>query len=649
MNEMGGIVNFDGAPVNADELLKMQQALSDYGCDESSYLVTDVAAICFCGYHTSTESRLTKQPLVLGNGNVLVFDGIVQNRKELIESLELSHARVSDVEIVAAGLSRQGSDFIKQIIGSFALAWWNQFRRRLIMARDHIGSRPLYYRATDQTLRFASEISVLLDSTTTLDNDYIAGFLGAGPKTELTPYQQVKAVKPATLMEIDGLGISSVRFWNLSDVIPLNYATDRAYEEHFQTLALKSISSVLESSSGPVFSELSGGLDSTAIVCLADEVTTRLGQEPIETLSRVHDESRTSDEREYIRLVEKQRAKRSVYIREEDFPILSAANSEPSIDGPNPFYCFAEYHRAVCRMLSSRGVRTLLSGKGGDQILGGNPSGVPELADLLVQGKLFSFARQLRIWSLASRGPCLPLLGQSVSSALTAYAPRLFSGSTHTVPSWIDEPFRERIYANSHSDTNNGFCYPSDLDQMAGFSSVVASISAQYRRQWGKLNVSYPWLYRPLVEFMQAIPFRQRVRPGQTRSLMRRSLQSKLPARIAQRRGKRSPSEAIVRAIRREFSQLHSLFDEPLIAAYGFAKRNELRATLNRARAGTDLTALSIVMAISLEVWLRRIDLSHQHLSSAECRKSFHNVAGLTIRDHLIRKSERTAQANLTS
>ena len=391
MNEMGGIVNFDGAPVNADELFKMQRDLSDYGCDESSYLMTDVAAICFCAYHTSTESRLTTQPLVLGNGNVLVFDGIVQNRKELIESLELSPARVSDVEIVAAGLSRQGSDFIKQIIGSFALTWWDQFRRRLIMARDHIGSRPLYYRATAQNLRFASEISVLLDRTTTLDDDYIAGFLGAGPKTELTPYQQVKAVKPATLMEIDSIGISSVRFWNLAEVVPLSYTTDRAYEEHFQTLALKSISSVLERSNGPVFSELSGGLDSTAIVCLADEVTTRLGQAPIETLSRVHDASRTSDEREYIRLVEKQRAKRSVYIREEDFPILSAANSEPSVDGPNPFYCFAEYHRAVCRMLSSRGVRTLLSGKGGDQILGGNPSGVPELADLLVQGKLLSF------------------------------------------------------------------------------------------------------------------------------------------------------------------------------------------------------------------------------------------------------------------
>lgn len=88
MNELGGIVNFDEASVDADELFKMQRALSDYGCDESSYLLTDVAALCFCPYHTSIGSRLTKQPLALGNGNVLVFDGMVQNRKELLGSLK---------------------------------------------------------------------------------------------------------------------------------------------------------------------------------------------------------------------------------------------------------------------------------------------------------------------------------------------------------------------------------------------------------------------------------------------------------------------------------------------------------------------------------------------------------------------------------
>src|SRR4029453_16661308 len=98
----------------------------------------------------------------------------------------------------------------------------------------------------------------------------------------------------------------------------------------------------------------------------------------------------------------KQRRKPSLYIREEDFPLLSAANGNFSVNGPNPFYCFSEYHQAVCQTLRRKGVRTLLSGKGGDQILGGNPSGVPELADLFVQRRFVAFARSIRTWSLAN-------------------------------------------------------------------------------------------------------------------------------------------------------------------------------------------------------------------------------------------------------
>ncbi|HET6862355.1 MAG TPA: asparagine synthetase B family protein [Pyrinomonadaceae bacterium] len=609
MNELGGIVNFDDAAVDPDELSSLERSLSAYGCDESFSLLTASAGICFCAYHTTTKSQLTKQPLSFENGSIVVFDGVVQNRNELLRSFKLS-VETSDVEIVAAGLARYGNPFIKQLIGSFALAWWNQIDRRLVLARDHIGSKPLYYRIRKQSIYFASEVSVLLASgtCTDLDEEYIAGFLGAGPKTDLTAYQSVKAVKPAHVLEINRKGIESHQFWSLSNVIHLNYSTDEAYEEHFNSVAREAVSNVIERANGPVFSELSGGLDSTAIVCLADEVTTKLGRPAIETLSRVHDDSPSSDEREFIQLVEKQRRKPSLYIREEDFPLLSGANSKFSVNGPNPFYCFSEYHQAVCQILRRKGVRTLLSGKGGDQILGGNPSGVPELADLFVQRRFFAFARSLRTWSLANRGPSFPLVGQSIRAALQARAPRFIRSANWSPPNWIASSFRKRMYLGPFTESDHSCGLPSDLDQSAGFSSVVATVSAQYRRHWGKIDVMHPWLYRPLVEFMQAIPFNQRVRPGENRSLMRRSLQEVLPARIVHRRGKRSPGEALVRAIRREFSRLQSLFDQPLIAAYGYADADELQSTLVRAREGSDLTSLSIVLAVSLEVWLRTIN-----------------------------------------
>ena len=601
MNELGGIVNLDGAPVSAGHLESLQCRSGNV-----SSLLSSNVGIFFCAY----DGTLSEQPFNLMDGSILAFDGVLQNRQELARALKLRNA-CADVAIVAAGLSCHGPEFLKRMLGSFAFVWWDQLKRRLVMARDHIGSRPLYYRLNDQQVRFASEITVLLDdsSFSNLNNDYIAGFLGVGPKTQLTPYRDISSVKPAHILELTNDRVLEYPFWTLSSEKRIYYKTAEDYEEHFKSLAFEAVATIFATTSTPIFAELSGGLDSSAIVCIADEVTSRLGQPQIETLSRVHDEARSSDEREFIELVERKRNRPSHYIREEDFPLLSSRDTEPSLAGPNPFYCFGDYHRAVCGTLERSGSRTLISGKGGDQILGGNPSGVPQLADALVQGNLIAFGKNLRTWSLADRAPCFPLIRDSLRTVLKMRAPRILEWPTHHFPNWISQPFRKQMIIDATSGRSAGkYRLPSQLDQSAGFFSVVSSISAQYRRQWGKIEVMYPWLYQPLVDFMQSIPFDQKVRPGETRSLMRRALRSTLPPRIVTRRGKRSPSEALVRAIRREFPRLTSLLEDPLIAQYGYADQSELRTTLLRAREGADLTSLSIVMAISLEVWLRKIN-----------------------------------------
>lgn len=603
MNELGGIINLDGAPVSTGELESLQCGPRT---GDSSSLLRSNAGIFFCAYDTTPGN----QPFTSKDGGILVFDGVLQNRQDLATTLELRNA-CPDVAVVAAGLTCHGPEFLRHMLGSFALVWWDQLKRRLIMARDHIGSRPLYYRLNNQQVRFASEIAVLLDdsSFSNLNNDYIAGFLGVGPKTQLTPYKDINALKPAHILELSSDRVREYPFWTLSTASRINYTTDEAYEEHFKSLAFEAVTAALETASTPIYGELSGGLDSSAIVCIADEVTSRLDQPQIETLSRVHDEARSSDERDFIKLVEIKRNKPGLYIREEDFPLLSSTGPEPSVAGPNKFYCFGNYHHAVCRTIERSGSRTLISGKGGDQILGGNPSGVPQLADALVQGKLIEFAKNLRTWSLADRAPCFPLICNSLLTAVKTRAPRILKRPTLHLPKWVSQSFRKQMLIDATSGRSAGeFRLPSELDQSSGFFSVVSSISAQYRRQWGKVEVMYPWLYRPLVDFMQAIPFDQKVRPGETRSLMRRALRNTLPSRIVTRRGKRSPSEALVQAIRREFPRLTSLFEDPLMAQYGYADQSELRMTLVRAREGADLTSLSIVMAISLEVWLRKIN-----------------------------------------
>jgi asparagine synthase (glutamine-hydrolysing) len=117
-------------------------------------------------------------------------------------------------------------------------------------------------------------------------------------------------------------------------------------------------------------------------------------------------------------------------------------------------------------------------------------------------------------------------------------------------------------------------------------------------------------MYRPLVEFLQAIPFEQRVRPGETRSLMRRSLRAVLPERIARRRSKGNPHEAICRAVIRELPRCRVLFKDARVTAYGYVDPVALFEALGLASHGLRISVVALMKTISLELWLRTLEQS---------------------------------------
>jgi len=130
---------------------------------------------------------------------------------------------------------------------------------------------------------------------------------------------------------------------------------------------------------------------------------------------------------------------------------------------------------------------------------------------------------------------------------------------------------------------------------------------ASYRARGG-IEVSHPYLHRPLVEFLQAIPYEQRVRPGESRSLMRRSLRDLLPEKILRRQGKKGPEEALFRAVARQWPCLHPIFKDALVCASGYMDADALQAALERVRHGCEKHSFAVIQTISLEFWLRALE-----------------------------------------
>jgi len=565
MSAIGGIINFDGAPSNG-------------GC-------------------------------------ILAWDGRLDNREELIGFLgqKLSTDR-SDSAIVIAAYEKWTTLFPQRLIGDFAFSLWDPKSRTLLLARDHVGTRPLFYHLDNNRLVWSTRLEALLDLPDIrleVNDEYVAGYLAIHPAQRLTPYKNIYAVPPAHVVSIRNGAVAARRFWGLDPDAEIRYRTDQEYEEHFLHLFTEAVRVRLRAD-GTVWADLSGGLDSSSIVCVADEVMKRGSVQArcLETVSAVFDESSSSDERKFISIVEQKRGQHGHHFCESEYPLLTVSPFEGLRSVPNPLELWGEYHRAVRKKMHECGARVLLSGIGGDELLTASPDPSPELADLLVQWKFGNLHQRVQAWSLALKKPYLDvLLNYSVVPALPSRVHQLHKRRQRTKRFALLQPrfiktfdLREKL----HGPIDVFGCQlPSARGQARAFLSTSNVISSGHLLAWGPVEVTFPFTHRPLVEFLQAIPPTQWIRPGQTRSLLRRALRNYLPPEIANRKGKGTTAEATLRAVTREWPRLRELLRTARVCDLGYVNPEALKSLIEQPDFERSPEGLFVLRISYLELWLR--------------------------------------------
>jgi asparagine synthase (glutamine-hydrolysing) len=330
-------------------------------------------------------------------------------------------------------------------------------------------------------------------------------------------------------------------------------------------------------------------------------------------ISHIADECATSDERRFIHYVEEQVQRRSNYLRQDDYPFLTPMSDTSRISTINPYLTNAGYLNGLRPLMREKGARIRLSGVGGDELLHSVNDPMPELSELLVNGKFLSLFRRLKVWGTVLREPYGRLLWRKavLPSLPLRLQGRLNNAKHLQVPDWMNRDFvartnlRERVVSTPDI---YGFRSPIGRDQSTGFLSVANSISLGHFPEAFDHEMSYPFLHRPLVEFLCAIPFEQLLRPGESRSLMRRSLKGVLPETILRRKGKGNPREIVGVMFERQWPRWRHLFDDPLVARYGFVELAGMREAIDRVRHGFVTEARPVISMLTLEVWLRIIE-----------------------------------------
>lgn len=600
--------NFGGNSVDPDYLKSICQASGNVLPDSEDCYCQGEIGILNMAYNITPSCADEDKRQVSPSGLVVTWDGRLDNRDDLIRALNSDCPRnPRDPAIVAAAYEKWKTHVFARLIGDWAISIWDPHERSLVLARDFIGIRQLFYYVEKDGVTWCTDLPPLIfcaRKSLHLDEEYVAGCLAFCPASDLTPYVEIRSVSPSSFVHLRNGTQKVTQYWNFNPEKTIQYRNDCEYEEHFKVVFYQSVRRRLLSNS-PVTAELSGGLDSTSIVCVADDIIARgLSDVPrLDTLSYYDDSEPSWNERPYFSKVEQRRGRTGCHIDISSVPLLGQFD-----DGAMQVTPFSDAHsnetaQKLSAFLKSSRSRVLLSGFGGDEVAGGVPTPIPELADLLRYFRLRSLARRLKAWALNRRQPWLKLLGDVVQSfiscSLRSNAPGL-----HSAP-WIDANFLRR-----HGTALAGY-----EDRLAifgprpSFQENMATLNA-LRRQLGCFRHAsdfyyekrYPYLDRDLLEFLFAIPRDQLVRPGQRRSLVRRALAGIVPDEVLNRRRKAFVSRAPLEVLAREPMALTLLGPSLRVV-----DENCFHDCIQAALQGREMPVTTALRTVLLERWLRHV------------------------------------------
>lgn len=360
-------MRWQGQPITKSDIEKMTRAIAHRGPDGEGFYVREGIAL---GHRRLAiiDLETGKQPMSNEDGSVwITFNGEIYNYKQLrIELLAFGHvfATSSDTEVIIHAYEQWGTDCLQKLRGMFAFAIADFRKRKLFLARDHFGIKPLCYRVDGDSFSFASEIAALRS----IERQPPIGSLRAVEMflryqyipTPYTIYQNIFKLPPASFLEVslDGKIGEPERYWDL-EFAPQNGLSDEQFQQRFAETLRESVSAHLVSDV-PFGVFLSGGIDSTVVALKMQELLER----PVRAFSIGFEES------DYSELKYAEQAARQVGVElhteivKDDalhiLPELIRHYGEPFGDSS----AIPTWH--VCRVARSE-VPMVLSGDGGDE------------------------------------------------------------------------------------------------------------------------------------------------------------------------------------------------------------------------------------------------------------------------------------------
>jgi asparagine synthase (glutamine-hydrolysing) len=554
---IAGIVASDGlAPEDRARAIAMRDVITHRGPDDSGLFIDERAALAHRRL-SIVDLAAGHQPLANERDDVwIVFNGEIYNHADVRPGLEAAghtYRTRCDTETIVHAYEQWGDDCVDHFRGMFAFAIWDVRRRRLLLARDRMGVKPLYWARVGSRLLFGSEIKAILASglvRAEANEDSLPELLGTRylSGTE-TLFKGVHRLLPGHTLVFEDGRITIRQYWD----VPIGKSNPEV-ERLSEAGAVRRFRELLEESvrirlmaDVPLGMFLSGGLDSSAIAALMARMIDR----PLQTFS-VAFKQRAFSELDYARQVSTaiKADAHEVVIDDQDFfgalPRMIWHEDEP-IAHPSsiPLYFVSE--------LASRHVTVVLTGEGSDELLAGYGKYPRALVNWRAGAAYGAVPEALRGWVSHSLVPRLP-------GRFARYARRSFLSVPHTPEAMFFDNFAsiglrrqgtlltsrfaaqataDRAYGPSRAyfDAPNGKSTTLDRLLYADLKTYLVELLMKQDQMSmaSSIESRVPFLDHRLVEFAAALPPRMKLRGFKTKWILREAVREILPPEILSR------------------------------------------------------------------------------------------------------------------
>ncbi|MFC1698987.1 asparagine synthase (glutamine-hydrolyzing) [Candidatus Omnitrophota bacterium] len=632
MSAIAGVFNLDGAKVSGELLSRMTDTLQHRGPDGSGMVFSSSVDLGL-GHRRLKIVDLMDSQQPLGNEDQSVWvicDGEIYNYSQLKEMLQTKGHKFksqSSAEAIIHLYEEKGVECVRDLRGCFAFAIWDNRNRRLLLARDRIGQRPLCYFLDHKRLIFGSEIKSILqdqdvDRKLNIESlhDYLT--LGYTPAPN-TMFKGISKLPPGHILVCEKGQVKIERYWSL------NYAEKEKmslpeYEERILSLLKEAVRVRLVAGAAPC-AFLSGGTDSSAIVALISQ----LGQTNIKTFSIGLQEQEFSELKFAREISALFGTKHQEYIVRPDdviktLPHLIWYYNEPFGDSS----CIPTYYASK---MAAKFTRSVLTGDGGDESFGGYERFIGLNLSRFIERLPQSFYRFSANFLKAIESKALGRKSdfQKISRFLEAVSK--YRDPVKRYQRWVsyfDDQQKNSLYTDiaretlANKDTFDYFKQVFSEAQAKSFMDKIlylefktgfpgdSLVKIDIAAMANSLQVRSPFLDQSLLEFTARIPANLKLKNFTTKYIFKKALLKILPKQIIYRRkqGFGIPISQWFRGEMKEFVQ--DILLDNAVSNKGYLRKDVIAAMLKEHITGGADHTYRIWALLNLELWHREFKVS---------------------------------------